>query len=728
MVTVDHRASTMLDVALDALAHDLAVVPPAQDGTKRPDGRWKTYQERLPTEDEVRSWYTAGERTGIGLITGHVSGNLEMLEFEGRAMEENIGDLFADRAAVAGLTELVDRINTGYCETTPTGGLHLLYRVEGAVAGNTKLARRPATAAELAQDPLDKVRVLIETRGEGGYVVIAPSHGTVHATGNEWVLLNGGFDTIATITADERDQLHAVARTLDTLPVAPPAPASPVARMSAPLQQLGDDERPGDAYNNATDAAHQTLQLLERHGWTAVHHQAHDGHDDIHLRRPGKQIGTSAVLHMDAGTLVVFSTSTPFNTEEAYSPFAVRATLEHGGDYQAAARHLRPAGQHDDLSWARLGRIDASSSEATIDPETGEIIEADPGLTVGYSWKRTNLADVVTGIVDGTIDRPQPIIGRYTSGPEGALWYPARVNGLYGEPGKGKTMICVAVAAQVLNDGDSVAWIDIEEPVAGIVQRLLDLGARPDAIIDRFAHYAPEEPISHAHELLAELEDLAPALVVIDSTGEALALEGAKPNNDDEVASWFQRWPRRIANRTGAAVVVIDHVVKDETTRGLWPGGSQRKKAAINGSAFMVTPIKELGRGVDGRLKLTTSKDRSGHHRTATKACEFILDADGCWQLEGAAPTTDAPFRPTHLMEAVSRYLQMQSEPVGKNTIEKDVSGQGKAIRTAVDILVAEGYVRRTQQGQKSLHEHIKPYIEALDIAGLSSITGGSDR
>src|SRR4051812_32511406 len=106
---------TMLDVALDALEHRFAVVPPKEDGTKRPDGEWKRYQTQLPTEDDVRAWYSSG-RTGLGVVTGAVSGNLEMLEFEGRAVEENVTEVFADLAAAAGLTDLVDRINAGYCE------------------------------------------------------------------------------------------------------------------------------------------------------------------------------------------------------------------------------------------------------------------------------------------------------------------------------------------------------------------------------------------------------------------------------------------------------------------------------------------------------------------------------------------------------------------------------------------------------------------------------------
>jgi hypothetical protein len=210
---------------------------------------------------------------------------------------------------------------------------------------------------------------------------------------------------------------------------------------------------------------------------------------------------------------------------------------------------------------------------------------------------------------------------------------------------------------------------------------------------------------------------LAPVFVVVDSTGEALALEGAKPNNDDEVANWFRTWPRRIANHTGAAVTVIDHVVKDETTRGLWPGGSQRKKAAINGAAFMLTPITELGRGADGRMKITTSKDRSGVHRTCKKAAEFVLNADGTWALEGAAES-ERTGPPTFLMERISRWLQLQGKPQSQRVILAEVDGRDRYKKEALSELVSRGHIRRFEHGQSLMHEHVSLFTEAADLLG----------
>ena len=141
------------------------------DGSKRPGiGSWKEYQSKMPTADELQSWFR--DAKGVGLITGRISGNLEMLELEGRAVASNLHSLIANMAHEMELDELWTRINDGYCEMTPSGGLHWLYRLDGEVPGNTKLARRPGQG--------DTVDVLAETRGEGGFVVVAPTGGTCH--------------------------------------------------------------------------------------------------------------------------------------------------------------------------------------------------------------------------------------------------------------------------------------------------------------------------------------------------------------------------------------------------------------------------------------------------------------------------------------------------------------------------------------------------------------------
>lgn len=321
-----------LNAALAWLDARAAVLPTRSDGSKAPMVAWKPYTTTAPTREQVQTWF-AGGHPGLGLVTGAVSGGLEMAEFEARAMTEGLFVAVTQLATASGLGELWQRVTQGgYMEWTPSGGLHLLYRVNGTpVPGNTKLARRPATAEELVANPTDKIKVLIETRGEGGFVVVAPSYGPTHPTGRPWTTAYGGPATVPTITAEEHKELHRLMRCHDQMPVTASTPAPPPRTSSEGLS-------PGDDYDNRVD----WVDILVPHGWELV--STHGG--TRYWRRPGKSHGTSASTGRadDRDRLWVWSSSTEFATETPYTKFGAYALLEHGGDYSAAAGRLRRDG------------------------------------------------------------------------------------------------------------------------------------------------------------------------------------------------------------------------------------------------------------------------------------------------------------------------------------------------------------------------------------------------
>ncbi|MGF1506031.1 MAG: bifunctional DNA primase/polymerase [Anaerolineae bacterium] len=49
---------------------------------KVPVVRWRTYQQRRPTAEEIRCWSDTGLFTNVGLVCGAVSGNLVALDFD----------------------------------------------------------------------------------------------------------------------------------------------------------------------------------------------------------------------------------------------------------------------------------------------------------------------------------------------------------------------------------------------------------------------------------------------------------------------------------------------------------------------------------------------------------------------------------------------------------------------------------------------------------------------
>lgn len=364
------RPNALLDAAQALAAAGCSIVPVLPDGSKKPPFSWTPYKATRADPAQLDTWFSSGRYEGFAVICGAVSGNLEMLELEGRALTEGYLQRLATTLDDHGLTDLWQRITGGYLETSPAGGLHILYRVDGELRGNTKLARRPSTPDELtawkAQQQADIDReedealrakrqraldgmtrgeqvpqVLIETRGEGGFVVTAPSGGRTHTSGGTWTLLAGGPESIATITEDERDALYAIASLCDTMPTPPEPPPSP--RPSAGRSEASEDGlRPGDDFNNKADwpnilAGHLVRVAAYGNGYT--------------WRRTGKKLGISATTGTrgDGDNLYVFSSSTIFEPETPYSKFAAYALLEHGGDYERAARELRRQGYGDPL-------------------------------------------------------------------------------------------------------------------------------------------------------------------------------------------------------------------------------------------------------------------------------------------------------------------------------------------------------------------------------------------
>lgn len=288
--------------ALEALEKGISVVPPSQDGSKRPSQQWSKYMERLATLDELDKWYVKNQFTGVGFVLGKISKNLEFFDFDDRSAFAEFKRLCEE----AEVMPILDKIINGYCEYSPNGAHIPFYCC--AVEGSQKLAKTKDN------------KVLIETRGEGGYIIVAPTFGGVNQSGS-YVMQSGGISTIATITPEERKQLFDVARMLD----------ESIKPEQVEVFKANVAGRPGDDFNEKAewdDVLKGWNKVCTRLGVTS-------------WRRPGKKIGISATTnHNGSDLLYVFSTSTPFEANRGYSKFSAYAILHHGGDFKAATREL----------------------------------------------------------------------------------------------------------------------------------------------------------------------------------------------------------------------------------------------------------------------------------------------------------------------------------------------------------------------------------------------------
>ena len=329
---------------------------------------WGRYRERLPTKNETAAWFANGH-DAVCIVCGAVSGNLECIDFD------HGGELYPAWAEKV-RPDLLGRLAI---ETTQSGGRHVVYRCEEPVEGNAKLATGVRDGKQVS---------LIETRGEGGLVLCSPSEG--------YGLVQGDFTSLPVLKACERRELLDAARSLDERTVREEG----AGRRTAP----GDELRPGDDYCVRGDIG----EVLTRHGWTLAGQSA----GNQLWRRPGKDEGHSATYNGEV--FHVFSTNAePFEAERGYSRFQVYAILEHGGDWEAAARELRRMGYGAGTS----GNVDLAGIMSHVtaagadEPEQDDKPEIpDPGPVTAEMLHAPGFVTDLAEYSLATSNRPNPTV------------------------------------------------------------------------------------------------------------------------------------------------------------------------------------------------------------------------------------------------------------------------------------------------------------------------------
>jgi putative DNA primase/helicase len=294
----------IIEVVKKYLTTGLSVIPVTPD-TKQPVVRWKEYQQRQPLLEEIIEYFKH-ENIAIALICGRVSGGVETIDIDNHF--GNAPEVFNRWKELVTNTdpELLPKL---VIESTQSGGYHILYRCE-RVEGNLKLAKK---MKDNTQD------TIIETRGEGGYVLVAPSKG--------YQLLQGKISQINYISTDERELLLAVSRSFNEI----------VETSSNKNVEISHTNRPGDDFNERGDVR----PILIANRWTMLINVE----EKEYWRRPGKDKGVSATFNYIPDKFYVFSSNAyPFEPGKAYDKFSVYTLLAHNGDYKAAVKELSQLG------------------------------------------------------------------------------------------------------------------------------------------------------------------------------------------------------------------------------------------------------------------------------------------------------------------------------------------------------------------------------------------------
>lgn len=301
--------------------------------------------------EKTKKEYDFTNADAYGLVCGSISDNLEVIDIDSKYDITNGKTLFKDyKRAINNIDpNLLEKL---VVQKTVNGGYHFIYKCD-YIEGSRKLAERETTHTEkhetylksyeyaLSQISLldterestaksiaekasknDKVRVLLETRGEKGYIACTPTVG--------YSFLHGDFNSIQRITETERNVLINVAYSFNEV-------------LKEPIKHVKTEIKnykgltPSEDYNERGDI----LGLLRNHGWIDVGKKG----SKILFRRPGDtKADHSGNFDEEKNWFSVFTTSTEFQSQTPYLPYAVFCVLECNSDYTKVPIKLKELG------------------------------------------------------------------------------------------------------------------------------------------------------------------------------------------------------------------------------------------------------------------------------------------------------------------------------------------------------------------------------------------------
>lgn len=208
---------------------------------------------------------------------------------------------------------------------------------------------------------------------------------------------------------------------------------------------------------------------------------------------------------------------------------------------------------------------------------------------------------------------PKPLYGPRDDGV--GIFYAGQVNLVFGDPESGKTWVCLWCAAdELINNPDArVLLMDLDHNgAAATVKRLLDLGVPKEILADlnRFRYIEPEDS-RQTRDIVEDMADWQPTIVLVDSLGELLPMFGSSSNSADDFTLVHTKVLKPLA-RTGAAVLLVDHLAKGSDSRTFGPGGTGAKRRAIGGVSLRVRVENAFTPGKGGSAFLSVNKDRHG--------------------------------------------------------------------------------------------------------------------
>jgi len=285
----------------------------------------------------------------IGICTGAISGGLEGIDFDIHNCDNpsELWKSWKSKVPVHILEKMV-------VSKTKSGGYHILYRTD-VIEGNRKLAKNK------------NKEVLIETRGDGGYLKCFPSEG--------YEIIYGDLSKVNKISDYDRAILLSTSILFDETLI-----------KEKKYFYEGEYKDPFPDYNNDPNIG---IDILEKFEWVI----SRESDKWIEMTRPGKSEGVSAGYNLEGNFLYVFSTSTCFEELKPISNSAIFCILECEGDFKKGYRKLnsmgygnKTKGEDIEKSDSEIDNLNFLSKDGEDEEKLAQAIDGTIPIGLSYGW------------------------------------------------------------------------------------------------------------------------------------------------------------------------------------------------------------------------------------------------------------------------------------------------------------------------------------------------------
>lgn len=510
-----------LEAAIRAAELGFSVIP-VDPATKKAFGAWSHAQTERATPGEIAK---RANLKSFAVIGGAVSGGVDK---DGIQLYQASLDFDVDGFFKAWRAETGDLSDGLTIQRTGGGGYQVLFKSPIPL-------RNDKFAYALKPEADDGREVAIESRGEGGYFVVAPS---LHPSGERYKWIEGDLSSVPVISSARAHALIDAAKRLDKAPFTKQQLEQQEQRANRATVKLRATNPAGGSVIDAFNATNSIEQTLEGFGYIRRGER---------FSRPG---GTDPSVVILDGKSFHHASNDALNDGYSHTAFSIFCALDHGDDVKAAVK----------AAAAELG-LDSDANRCAILSSSKHPAPEDTKEKEPFEFRFS-----MDSALDDCLSDIEWLWPGYI--PKG---FPTMIAA---EQGHGKSTVAQSLIQALIQghkwpDGQDtpilpkdqkMLWIDTEGGLAMFRQRLRDWGMPRDRFI------FPEDPLKELmlddardwQWIEAAIEQFSPPVIVFDSLSGS---HRGEENSNDNMKMILKR-VAELAQRRKIAPILIHHLNK----------------------------------------------------------------------------------------------------------------------------------------------------------------------